>query len=73
MTATSTPAAPASNGRYGRDLRAAVISGVLLGVTVLASLLIAKTAFLVVVLVAAGVAVWELHRGLVNVGVDIPE
>lgn len=73
MTSTSAPAAPPANGRYGRDLRAAVISGVLLGVTVVASLLIAKTAFLLVVLVAAGVAVWELHRGLCNVGIDIPE
>lgn len=73
MTTTSTPDAPVSNGRFGRDLRAAVVSGVALLATVAASLLIAKTAFLVVVLVAAGVAVWELHRGLVNVGVDIPE
>ena len=73
MTTTSTPSAPVSNGRYGRDLRAAVASGVALLATVAASLLIAKTAFLVVVLVAAGVAVWELHRGLGNVGIDIPE
>lgn len=73
MTSTSTPAAPPANGRYGRDLRAAVISGVLLGVTIVASLLIAKTAFLLVVLVSAGVAVWELHRGLSKVGIDIPE
>ena len=73
MTTTSTPSAPVSNGRYGRDLRAAVGSGVALLATVAASLLIAKTAFLVVVLVAAGVAVWELHRGLGNVGIDIPE
>jgi len=73
MTVTSTPSAPVSNGRYGRDLRAAVVSGVALLATVAASLLIAKTAFLVVVLVAAGVAVWELHRGLTNVNIDIPE
>lgn len=73
MTTTSTPDAPVSNGRFGRDLRAAVVSGVALLATVAASLLIAKTAFLVVVLVAAGVAVWELHRGLANVGIDIPE
>lgn len=73
MSTTPTPDAPVSNGRFGRDLRAAVISGLLLGLTVLASLLIVKTAFLVVVLVAAGVAVWELHRGLSNVGIDIPE
>jgi phosphatidate cytidylyltransferase len=73
MTATSTPSAPVSNGRYGRDLRAAVTSAVALLATVAASLLIAKTAFLVVVLVAAGVAVWELHKGLSNVSIDIPE
>ena len=73
MTTTPAPALPPANGRFGRDLRAAVISGVLLGATVVASLLIAKTAFLLVVLVAAGVAVWELHRGLYHVSIDIPE
>jgi len=73
MTTTPTPAAPASHGRFGRDLRAAVASAVVLLATVAATLLVAKTAFMAVTFVAVGVAVWELHRGLSNADIDIPE
>jgi phosphatidate cytidylyltransferase len=61
------------HGRAGRDLRAAVISGVVLGVTVLGSLLFVKSLFMLVVAAAVVIAVWELHQGLLAKEIDIPE
>lgn len=74
----ATPPAPAQepprdHGRAGRDLRAAVLSGVGLLALIATSLAIWKTAFMVVVMVALVVAVWELHRAFTTVGIDIPE
>ncbi|QIK76960.1 phosphatidate cytidylyltransferase [Nocardioides piscis] len=77
MTKSSTPAAAdapkSGHGRAGRDLRAAIISGVTLVALILLSLFFWKTAFLLVVAVAVVVAVWELHRGLGAKGINIPE
>ena len=78
MTLDPTPAAaPApeqkDHGRAGRDLRAAVTSAVLLLAMIGGALFFWKTAFVVVVAGAVVVAIWELHRGLVAKGIDIPE
>jgi phosphatidate cytidylyltransferase len=75
---TSTEAAapnpvPQDHGRAGRDLKAAVMSAVVLLALIFGSLLVYKTAFIVVVAGAVAVAIWELHRGLVARGIDIPE
>lgn len=68
------PSAPASNhGRAGRNLPAAIASAVVLLGAVALSLLLWKTAFVVIVAIAMAVAVWELHRGLAAKGIDIPE
>ena len=80
MTTPDPPAAPApqpnapkDHGRAGRDLRAAVISAVVLVAAILLSLLFWKPAFMGIVAVAVVVAVWELHLGLAAKGIDIPE
>src|SRR6476659_4632038 len=76
MTETSPGAAPVpppSFGRAGRDLRKAVASAIVLLAAIAASLLVWKTAFMLIVAAAVVVAVWELHRGLLAKDVDIPE
>ena len=77
MTIPDTPATPGvpqkDHGRAGRDLRAAVISGLVLVAAILLSLFFWKTAFLLIVAVAVIVAVWELQRGLGAKSIDIPE
>ncbi len=67
------PAPASPHGKAGRDLPAAIGSAVVLLAAVAASLVFYKPAFLVIVVVALGVAVWELHRGLSAKGIDIPE
>ncbi|MGH3509860.1 MAG: phosphatidate cytidylyltransferase [Nocardioidaceae bacterium] len=55
------PAAPeAEPSRAGRDLPAAIASGVLLGVAIIVSLLFWKPAFMAIVVAAVLVAIWEL-------------
>ena len=61
------------HGRAGRDLRAAVLSAVVLLSAIAGSLLLWKTAFMVIVAAAVVVAIWELHKGLSAKGIDIPE
>ncbi|WP_435744686.1 phosphatidate cytidylyltransferase [Nocardioides sp. SYSU DS0663] len=76
MTETPDPAAPPpakDHGRAGRDLRAAVASAVVLLAAIAASLLLWKTAFMLIVAVAVVVAVWELHKGFLVKGIDLPE
>ncbi|MCW2833650.1 MAG: phosphatidate cytidylyltransferase [Nocardioides sp.] len=69
-----TPGVPAKvHGRAGRDLRAAIVSALVLVGLILLSLFFWKTAFVAVVAVAVVVAVWELQRGLSAKGIDIPE
>ena len=55
----STPA-PAKTSRAGRNLPAAIASGVVLGAAVIASLAFWKPAFMLIVVAAVLVAVWEL-------------
>ena len=61
------------HGRAGRDLPAAIISALLLVSAILLSLLVWKTAFVLIVAAAVVVAVWEMQRGLSAKGIDIPE
>jgi phosphatidate cytidylyltransferase len=69
---TPTPA-PKDHGRAGRNLPAAVASAAVLLGAIALSLLLWKTAFMVIVAIAVVVAVWELHRAFGSVGIDIPE
>ena len=73
MTQAGTPTGPASeptkkdHGRAGRDLPAAVGSAVVLLGAVALSLAFWKPAFMLIVAAALIVAIWELHRGFVEV------
>ncbi|WP_232677803.1 phosphatidate cytidylyltransferase [Nocardioides sp. R-C-SC26] len=71
-TASPTPAAK-DHGRAGRDLKAAVASAFVLLSAIAASLAFWKPAFMVIVVVAVVVAVWELRRGLLAKDIDLPE
>ncbi|MBM9460396.1 phosphatidate cytidylyltransferase [Nocardioides sp. zg-536] len=76
MTQQVPPSAPApkkDHGRAGRDLKAAVASAVVLLGSVAASLAFWKPAFMVIVAIAVVVAIWELRRGLLARGYDLPE
>jgi phosphatidate cytidylyltransferase len=59
-------------GRSGRNMPAAIAVGVSLVLIVFASLLIYKPAVLGVIVVAAGVGVWEMTRALRSSGADAP-
>ncbi len=61
------------HGRAGRDLKAAIISGVALLSAIAASLVFWKPAFMVIVVVAVVVAIWELRQGLMAKDIDLPE
>ena len=62
--ASRTPATPsppvAPPSRAGRNLPAAIASGVVLGAAIIASLVFWKPAFMIIVVAAVLVAVWEL-------------
>jgi phosphatidate cytidylyltransferase len=76
MTDISSGAVPApqqNHGRAGRDLKAAVASGVVLLAAIAASLLFWKPAFMGIVVAAVVVAIWELRRGLLAKDIDLPE
>ncbi|MEX0426424.1 phosphatidate cytidylyltransferase [Nocardioides sp. DS6] len=60
-------------GRAGRNVPVSIASAVVLLGVVAASLLIVKTAFMVLVAVAVVVAVWELRRGMLAKEIDLPE
>jgi phosphatidate cytidylyltransferase len=62
----------AAKGRAGRNLPAAIAVGLGLGGVIIASLLIWKPAFLGVIVLAAGVAIWELVRALKLSGAHPP-
>ncbi len=74
MTDTS-PAAPPQkdHGRAGRNLPAAIASGVVLMAAIVASLSFWKTAFMLIVVVAVVVAIWELRKGFLAKDIDLPE
>ncbi len=69
------PAPPAvkDHGRAGRDLKAAVASAVVLLSAIGASLYFWKPAFMLIVAAAVVVAVWELRKGMLAKGIDLPE
>jgi phosphatidate cytidylyltransferase len=76
MTDTSSGAAPApqkNHGRAGRDLKAAVASGVVLLAAIFASLFFWKPSFMGIVVAAVVVAIWELRKGLMAKDIDLPE
>jgi phosphatidate cytidylyltransferase len=66
----STPAPPTTS-RAGRNLPAAIASGVALGVAVIASLAFWKPAFMIIVVVAVLVAVWELAHAFATGSINI--
>jgi phosphatidate cytidylyltransferase len=73
---TPSPTADApqkDHGRAGRNLPAAIASGILLLSMVAGTLYFWKTAFVIVVAVAIVVGVWELHRGFLAKDIDLPE
>jgi phosphatidate cytidylyltransferase len=61
-----------SHGRAGRNLPAAVMSGVGLGVVVIASLFLRKEAFVVVVAAAVCAVLWELTQALSQRSLAVP-
>lgn len=74
MTDISPAAAPQKDhGRAGRDLPAAVASAFVLLCAIAASLVFYKTAFMVIVVVAVVVAIWELRKGMSAKDIDLPE
>ena len=70
---TSTPAPQKDHGRAGRDLKAAITSAVVLLAAIFVSLAFWKTAFMFIVAAAVVVAVWELRKGFLAKGIDLPE
>jgi phosphatidate cytidylyltransferase len=70
---TAGPPPARDHGRAGRDLRAAVVSAVVLLVAIAVSLLFWKTAFMFIVAAAVVVAIWELHKGFLAKSIDLPE
>jgi phosphatidate cytidylyltransferase len=69
-TVSAVPAAPTS--RAGRNLPAAIAVGVGLGAAVIASLLVRKEAFVLVVAAAILVALWELTGALRSKRIEVP-
>jgi phosphatidate cytidylyltransferase len=64
--------APDAPSRAGRDLKAAIGVGLGLGVLIIASLLVRKESFLVLVAAAIGVGVWEMRRALTQARINAP-
>jgi phosphatidate cytidylyltransferase len=73
MTDPTPAPAPVDHGRAGRDLPVAVASGVVLLVGIAGSLVFWKTAFMLIVVAAVVVAIWELHKGFLAKDIDLPE
>src|SRR3954447_17176257 len=70
----TTPAAPAKDhGRAGRDLKAAFASAFVLIAAICASLFFWKPAFILIVVAAVLVAVWELRRGFLAKEIALPQ
>jgi phosphatidate cytidylyltransferase len=67
------PSQPGSPSRAGRNLPAAITSGVVLVAAIVLSLVFWKPAFIVIVCAAIVGAVWEMHKGLATRGIEIPE
>lgn len=67
------PAPPKDHGRAGRDLKAAVASAVVLLGAIVVSLAFWKPAFMLIVVAAVVIAIWELRRGLLAKDIDLPQ
>jgi phosphatidate cytidylyltransferase len=66
------PADAPKPSRAGRNLPAAIGVGVGLGALIIGSLLVRKELMLVVIVLAIGVATWELRRALQHVAIRVP-
>jgi phosphatidate cytidylyltransferase len=78
MTETSSapaqPEQPAKQvGRAGRNLPAAIASGVVLAAAIVLTLTVWAPSFMVIVGAAVVVAIWEMHQGLMTRSIDIPQ
>jgi phosphatidate cytidylyltransferase len=76
MSTADTPPPPATpvpprTGRAGRNLPAAIASGVVLGAAIIASLVFWKPAFMLIVVAAVLVAVWELGQAFSQGNISI--
>jgi phosphatidate cytidylyltransferase len=65
------PSPPQKTSRAGRNLPAAIASGVVLGATIVASLFLWKPAFMLVVVAAVVVAIWELGQAFGTGGIRL--
>jgi len=65
-TSPVTGATSVRTPRAGRDLPAAIVSGVVLGIAIVGSLVVWKPAFMVIVVAAVLVAVWELGHAFAS-------
>src|SRR3954468_16029134 len=76
MSVPEPPPAPATpaprTSRAGRNLPAAIASGVVLGAAIVGSLVLWKPAFMVIVVAAVLVAVWELGHAFATGEIRIP-
>ncbi|MBW9205517.1 phosphatidate cytidylyltransferase [Mumia sp. zg.B53] len=70
MSSPDVPAAPQQRG--GRDLPAAIGVGVGLAGAVIISLFFVKALFVLVVVTAGAVAIWELSSALAKAGIAVP-
>jgi phosphatidate cytidylyltransferase len=70
MTSPEPPALKQS--RAGRNLPAAIVSGVVLGAAIIVSLVFWKPAFMAIVVAAVVIAVWELGQAFRSGGIAIP-
>jgi phosphatidate cytidylyltransferase len=68
----ATPGPVAKTSRAGRNLPAAVASGVVLLAVITSSLYFWKAAFVVVVAVAIALGIWELRQALATRGIELP-
>lgn len=66
------PQQPERKSRAGRDLPAAIASGVALGAAVIVSLVFWKPAFMVIVAGAVVVAMWELREAMRHGRIELP-
>jgi phosphatidate cytidylyltransferase len=64
---------PKKVGRAGRNLPAAIASGVVLMAAIVLSLVFWKHAFMIIVGAAVVVAIWEMHQGLKAREIDLPQ
>ncbi len=72
MSTTSPESQPKAPSRAGRDLKAAIGVGVGLAALIIATLTINKVYFLIVVMLAIAVGVWEIRQALRNAAVTAP-